>query len=634
MCGIVGIIGKTNKELLHKMAESLIHRGPDDSGFYIEPNEVALGHRRLSIIDIHGGKQPFTINEYHLIYNGEIYNYLELKSELEKLGHIFKTKSDTEVLLRAFIQYGPKCLEKLNGIFAFAIWNSNTKELFLSRDRFGVCPLYYSQVNSNFYFASETKALLQVPEIKRDLNHEAIHEYLTFRYVRSEITFFKDIKKFPPAHFAIYKNQNLLFKRYWHLDDNTSQNGISLHDSLEKYRELLVDSVKIRALRSDVPVGAYLSSGIDSSSIVSLMSQFSKVKTFTIGFNSEVDEFNESRDISRRLGTEHNEILLNKSDWDLLPKIIYHLDEPVGDPIILPTYSLSSFASKSVKVVLTGDGADELLGGYVHHQSFLRLQKALRFISPNKLQSISNVLKFIPANLLNIFFPYPANLSESGKERAITFLNSISSETSMYLNFASLFTKDETDELYSKSLKEKLSKYETNHFSHTKNLLNGKLEANTLFHRVVSLDLQTWLPNQILHKSDRLLLANSLEGRQPFLDYRLAEFVHNLPDNYKTSFTQTKLILRKAMKNILPRKNINLKKKAFYLPIQGHFFPEYQALIRQCLAHGNTKLVDKEILGKDALACLVKDNIDKTDILTTKKLFALAVLELWLNTMN
>ena len=631
MCGITGIIGKTNEELLHKMTESLIHRGPDDSGYYIEPNTVALGHRRLSIIDITGGKQPFKIGDYCLIYNGEIYNYLELKAELEKLGHIFKTKSDTEVLLRSFIQYGPKCLEKLNGIFAFAIWNSNTKELFLARDRFGVCPLYYSMVNSSFYFASETKALLKVPEIKKDLNCQAIDEYLTFRYVRSEITLFKDIKKFPPAHFAIYKGGNCYLQRYWELNDNNSNDGHSFQDSIEKYRELLNDSVKICALNSDVPVGAYLSSGIDSSSIVSLMSQYSKVKTFTIGFNSDIDELNESKEIAKRSGTEHNEILLNKSDWELLPKIIYHLDEPVGDPVILPTYCLSSFASKSVKVILTGDGADELLGGYVHHQSFLRLGKILKFVSSDKLQNLGSVLKFIPANLINIFFPYPAKLSESGKKRAITFLNSISCETSMYLNFASLFTQGETDRLYDKGFKEKLS---TVNHNHVKSLFNGKLEANTLFHRVVSLDLQSWLPNQILHKSDRLLLANSLEGRQPFLDYRLAEFVYNLPDNYKTSFTQTKLILRKAMENILPKENINLKKKAFYLPINGHFFPEYQALVKQNLTSENTKLVDKEILSKDALTSLVKGNIDKTDILTTKKLFALAVLELWLQAMD
>ena len=572
MCGITGIVGNTNEDLLHKMTESLIHRGPDDSGYYIEKDVVALGHRRLSIIDITGGKQPFIINDYKLIYNGELYNYVELKSELEKLGVSFKTKSDTEVLLRCFIQFGPKCLERFNGIFAFVVWNSQTKELFLARDRFGVCPLYYAQAKSNFYFASETKALLKVPDVSRDLNSTAIDEYLTFRYVRSNLTFFNAIKKFPPAHYAIYKDKNLYFHKYWDLTSSKNSNGMSSNDLVEKYREILKNSVQIRALSSDVPVGAYLSSGIDSTTIVALMSQFSKVKTFTIGFNSEVDELYESRKMSKMLNTEHREICLNKSDWDLFPRIIYHLDEPVGDPIILPTYILSSFARKDVKVVLTGDGADETLGGYVHHQSLYRLSQVLRFISLKQIKSLTGIFKIFPPRFFDLFFPYPSKLSESGKERALMFLNSFPDERMMYMDLIALFTSKEKEELYSNDYKNALALNRFEYWDQIQNVLYNNLDKETVFKRIVSLDLLTWLPNQILHKSDRLLLANSLEGRQPFLDYRLVEFVFGIPDNYRVSYGQTKIILRKAMRDFLPRKNLRLKKKAFYMPLSGCFF--------------------------------------------------------------
>ena len=421
-------------------------------------------------------------------------------------------------------------------------------------------------------------------------------------------------------------------EKYWELNDSTSNGNskYSFQDYVEKYRELLNDSVKIRALNSDVPVGAYLSSGIDSSSIVSLMSQYSKVKTFTIGFNSDIDELNESRKVAQRLGSDHNEITLSKSDWDLLPQIICHLDEPVGDPIILPTYLLSSFASKKVKVVLTGDGADELLGGYVHHQSFFRLKRLLKYISFNQISTFSKFLKLIPSDLINIFFPYPAKLSSSGKERAISFLSSIPNETSMYLNFASLFDSKEKKGLYTKQFTEEFCGESVNYLEDMKVFLNGKLNPETIFKRIISLDLKTWLPNQILHKSDRLLLANSLEGRQPFLDYRLAEFLYNLPDDYKVSFWQTKVILRKAMKNILPDEIINSKKKAFYLPLQGYFFNEYSQFIKQYLLPGNIKIVEKELMKKEELRSFVENNLENNDLLTTKKLFALATLELWL----
>lgn len=630
MCGIVGIFGKTNQSVIKSMMDVISYRGPDDSGLYFEDDVVALRHRRLSIIDIQGGKQPFNIEEYHLVYNGEIYNHLDLKKELENLGHVFSTKSDTEVLLRCFIQYGYDCVNKLNGIFAFAIWNSKLKELFLARDRFGVCPLYYAKTNSNIYFASETKSLLKVPEISRELNYSAINEYLTFRYVRSNTTFFKDIEKFPPAHYLLYRNGNLTLKRYWELDDGEATGTLTFNDAKDRYRELLHDAVRIRALASDVPVGAYLSSGIDSTAITCLMSEHSRVKTFSIGFNSEVDELKYIKETVNKLGSEHHEIYLQKQDWQLLPKIAYHLDEPVGDSIILPTYVLSSFASKNVKVVLTGDGADEILGGYVHHQSLYRLVKLLNIFSPNIFKSLGLLVQYTPSQILNMLFPYPAKLSDSGKERALMLLSSFPNEIKMYLNFASLFTNDEKELLYGPSLKEL-------NFSETileGNNLKNQIEKDTLFRRVVSTDIKTWLPNQILHKSDRLLLANSLEGRQPFLDYRLAEFAHSLPDEYKVSFGQTKLVLREAVKNIVPPQIALAKKRAFHLPLHGYFFNEYQSLVKDCLLLNKPELVRMGILNEKNLGNYVNSSLEKKDLLTTKKLFALAFLEIWLQNLK
>src|SRR3989344_1891939 len=373
MCGIAGFYGLEDKGLLNRMTSPLNHRGPDGGGYYSD-KLVSLGHRRLSIIDLEGGKQPITNEDGSVvvIYNGEIYNHKELRKELES-KHKFKTNSDTEVLVHLYEEYKEDFINKLNGFFAFALYDSNEKKLILARDRLGIKPLFYMLLGKKLFFASEQKSLLEYKEHKQEVEPNALYNFLMFNYNKSLQTLFRDIKKVPPGYMLVIKDQNIQFKKYWDLSYNRESK--TENEFSNELLGLLKDSVQKR-LMSDVPLGAYVSGGVDSSAVVGLMSSFSKepVKTFSVGFNQSDDELKYAKIISDHYQTDHQEIYVDHNDISLLKKIIWYLDEPMSDLATVPVYVMSREAKKKVTVVLTGEGNDEIWAGYDHFKNHLRLK--------------------------------------------------------------------------------------------------------------------------------------------------------------------------------------------------------------------------------------------------------------------
>jgi asparagine synthase (glutamine-hydrolysing) len=540
MCGICGIVGFEDKNLLKKMCDVISHRGPDDSGMYLNTN-IALGHRRLSIIDLKSGHQPIHNEDESIwiIYNGEVYNYLELRKDLEKQGHKFYTSSDTEVAVHLYEEFGDFCVKRLRGMFAFAIWDSNKEKLLLARDRIGIKPLYYTIHDGNFLFSSEIKSILQYEELKRGLNYTSLHHFFTYRVSTDSETIIKDIKKLLPGHILIFMNRKIKINQYWSLNIDPLS-GKAEKYFFKRFQELLEESVRMR-LMSDVPLGAYLSGGVDSSSVVSLMSSLvdDPIKTISVGFGEPTDELEHAQLVADHFGTDHHELMVQYDNVPkLLPKIIWHMDEPVADPAIVPTYLMSELAKKHVTVILTGEGADELFAGYPKH----------KIMSP--------YLKFIPESIRRKIYSYfPPSM---------------------------VFTEKEKRELYSDRLlyntkgEKSTEEYDKRYFKNTNmhGLLNQALEYEIKF----------WLPNYLLMKVDKMTMAHAVEARVPFLDHKLVEFSGTLPSNLKLRGLTGKYILRKSMSNILPNTIVKRKKHAFQVPLAKWFKGELKEVALQILS--------------------------------------------------
>lgn len=524
MCGITGIFGFDDPGLLRRMTSIISHRGPDDSGFFTDKN-IGLGHRRLSIIDLKTGRQPIHNEDrtVWIVYNGEIYNYKELREGLERKNHDFYTNSDTEVIVHLYEDMGKECVKKLRGMFAFAIWDSRKRELFLGRDHIGIKPLYYLHTGEKFLFSSEIKSILEFGEFKRELSYQSLYDYLTFGYVQGENTLFKNIKKLPPAHTLIINRDGIKKEGYWSLRMETKKS-----DYINEFMRIFRESVKMRMI-SDVPLGAFLSGGIDSSSVVAMMASLTAdgrsegasitnskwvrepVKTFSVGFGEESDELKFAREVSDLLGTEHEELTAELSDVPkLLPKIIWHIDDGMADAAVFPTYLISERARKKVKVILTGEGADELFAGYQRY----------RYLSP--------LGRFIPGNL----------------------------KLKAYLYQVTLFRDREKRELFGREIKEGTNVVKS-HFS--------KKDLNN----VLLFEMNTSLPNDLLIKVDKTTMAHGLEARVPFLDRGLMEFSGTIPQSMKLRWFTGKHILKKAVKGMLPDSIINRKKHGFTVPLSS-----------------------------------------------------------------
>jgi len=546
MCGIAGIIGNTEQkdETIKKMVDVITHRGPDEDGFYTD-EDVAFGMRRLSIIDLGGGKQPIESEDGNLsiVFNGEIYNYKELHEELTAKGHIFKTNSDTEVIIHLFEQEGDEMVKRLRGMFTFAIYDKKKKEFYIARDQFGIKPLYYLvQGKGIVAFGSEIKSLLHYPGFKKEINHEAVYNYFSFQFNPLEETFFKNIWKLPPAtYLRINVTKNKIFqKRYWTYNFDKP---ITDKQTLKKeVLSTLEDSVKAHMI-SDVPVGAFLSGGIDSAAIVALMSKNTdkKISTFTIGFD-KVSEANEAKVMADFIGTDHQEIILNPEEYLAeLPKIVWHFDEPVADPSAVALYFLAREARKKVKVVLSGEGSDELFGGYNIYREPFDLAKfdiVPKFIRDHVFKPLTHSkLKFYGKNFLRRYF---TKLEDR------------------YIGNAYIFKQNDLKHLWKPDSDDKKQLQMFDMKSAYK-----PLKGLTDSQKMQKIDMQFWLVGDILQKADKMTMANSLELRVPFLDKKVAEISGKIPEMFKYKGGKTKWILRQALKGILPKETAERKKLGF-----------------------------------------------------------------------
>jgi len=563
MCGICGFNWE-DKELLRGMTNILRHRGPDNGGLYTD-EKVSLGQRRLSIIDLSdAGNMPMfnEDNSILLIFNGEIYNSPDIRIKLEKHGHRFSSNNDSEVLIHGYEQWGEKVIEKFNGMFAFCLYDLKNKKLFLARDRLGIKPLYYYWDNNRFIFASEIKALL-LAGIPREVNLKAARQYLQLRYIPGEETLFKGIKKLLPGYTLTLKDNNLEANQFWDIPvPQIKKNDLS--ETKNNIKELLSASVN-RRLVADVPLGFYLSGGIDSAAITALASQLKEepLKTFSIGFDSEFDELSKAREIAEHFQTEHYEIILKENISPLIPKILWHLDVPHGDPVVIPQFKLSQLASQKVKVVLSGEGADELFAGYVQYKTFLQARKAILF--PKTITT--NLANITPIKILDKFYDYQSSIGEKGKEKVIDFLENIRDKETAYHNLISILSNKDERLLFSEDFRNVRRR-------------NMRFPENRkpLLNQLLYFDTKTWLPNYVLFINDRMTMAHSIEGRVPFLDHSLVEYSTNLSPKLKINRGINKYILRKSMEAVLPKQATQTKKHAFFMPLDKWYKEELKDL--------------------------------------------------------
>ena len=564
MCGISGFFHFSNDQsadldVLKRMTDCILHRGPDGEGYYVEKN-VALGHRRLSIIDLSTGDQPMYSDDKNIVivFNGEIYNYIELKKELQVLGHVFKTDSDTEVIIRSYQEWGYDCQKKFNGMWAFALFDKNKNELFLSRDRIGEKPLHYAVHKNSFVFGSEIKSILKfgVPE---EINMEVTELFLFLTYIPAPHTYYKNIYKLKPVQFLIVKDGQVKELKYWDLPKiNESRMNKNKKEVYTTFEALLTDSVRLR-MRSDVPFGAFLSGGLDSSSVVAIMSKQSKfpIETFTIGFKEKAfDESALATAVSIHFKTNHHLFNLEPDSFEeSLKKVIYHFDEPFGDSSAIPTGYVSKEAAKHVKMVLTGDGGDEVLSGYNSYlgikitDTYNRLPKFLRRGVPKALNSVSK---------------YVSNDVRYKLNRMVN----VSSMAELDFNDRFIHKMAYTDYGYIKALvgNEKVIPIEdfiSDFFA--------SVDVKDDFYKMMYFDFKQNLPGDYLVKVDRMSMAYSLETRVPFLDHRLIEYMVQVDKSVKLEGWKTKSVLRNTIGKSLPDSLLTAPKKGFGVPLREWF---------------------------------------------------------------
>ncbi len=576
MCGISGIfhfdsLRDVDESILKKMTTTLSHRGPDGEGFYIK-NNIGLGHRRLSIIDLSTGDQPMFNEEktIAIIFNGEIYNYVELKEELQKLGCKFRTNSDTEVIIRAYETWGVDCQNKFNGMWAFALWDEKENQLFISRDRMGEKPLFYTTYENTFVFGSEIKSITAYGCPKNPAN-EFTELYLSLGYIPAPYTFYKNIFKLQAGHYLIVKPNSVNEIKYWDLPEIDENNMNSDKQKVyENFENLLKDSVRIR-MRSDVPYGAFLSGGLDSAAIVALMSGISKekVKTFTIGSKEKMfDERELAALVAQKFNTDHQEYMVEQDNFEeSLIKVLHHFDEPFGDSSALPTGKVSQIASQKVKMVLTGDGGDEVLSGYNSNrvekfaEQYQRMPRFLRNIFPGVVNATASI------------FPGDNKYKLKQIGKALSFSN----ETFEKRLIAKSWCKPELLNLLIADCGKqvKLSDFIGDFFS--------KYKVKDSFYKLMFFQFKVLLPDDFLAKVDRMSMASSLETRVPFLDYRLVEYMTHVHRDVKMQGYERKSVLRNTIGKILPPALLRAPKKGFSIPLREwfkgkEFEPQLQSL--------------------------------------------------------
>lgn len=575
MCGICGIFDFKNnpvsRDLLEKMNTRIRHRGPDGEGTYFAPG-LGLANRRLSIIDIEGGSQPIANEDgtINVVYNGEIYNFIELRQELKKNGHVFRTQSDTEVIVHGYEEWGDECTSRFNGIFAFALWDCNTRRLLIARDHLGVKPLYYTLLGDRLLFASEIKALLADPACPREVDLQALSQLFTLRYVPSPRTLFKGIQKLPPGHRMIVQTHGIQVERYWKSTPNIRTN-VNQTELLQQYQGLVEDAVRLQ-MRSDVPVGLFLSSGVDSGCLLALMSKLSQkpVHTFTIGFadGEESNETDDARKLANMFGSDHSELVVSCQDYEkYYERYLWDLEEPVGNETAAAFYFVSRMASQKVKVALTGQGADEPWAGYGRYLGV-------------KLSGIySRLPQFLTKGLL-------LKVGERWvqREQWKRGLSSLHERDvlSRLINVYSFFTPSMKAQLFQPWLKQQIS---CGGIEAAEALGQLQSEVQTLdpLSQILYMDTRTNLPDDLLMVGDKTSMANSLEVRVPFLDYRMIEFIETLPPNMKLRGFKGKYLHKKAIEKWLPKEIVHREKKGFANPIDKWLRSSMRPFVNDCV---------------------------------------------------
>ncbi len=637
MCGICGFCGFEDKQLLRRMARNIEHRGPDENGFFSDKS-VSIASQRLKIIDLsEKGRQPI-FNEdktVAIVFNGEIYNYLELRKGLEAKGHRFYGNSDTETIVHGYEEYGQGVVKMLNGDFAFAIYDLKKQLIFLARDRLGIKPLYYFFDGRRLLFASEIKAILEEPDVKRAVNRNAMNLFISLRFIPGEETIFEGIKKLQPAHTLTYdvRRKAIEVIRFWDIDCSDG-NIIKGSEGFfaEKILRLFEDSVE-RRLMSDVPLGVYLSGGIDSSSVVAMMSRIRKrenrlgsyhvdneIRTFSVGFGygEETDELRHAKLVSDYFGTNHNEFIVSSDLVKLLPKIVWHCDEPLADPALIPVYLLSEKAKKHVTVVLTGDGGDELFAGYEQHK-FMKLINATAIPGIVRGKVVAAGLKVVPKAVLNKFFRYASSLGDRGVERAVRALSTDDS-LQQYLEIVSIFNEKEKQELFAAT--------GNNSPEYVRALLSDYFReySSSALNNFLTGEFKTVLPENFLMKADKMAAAHAVESRVPFLDHRLVELSFQIPPSLKLHGMSEKYIFRKAMSGLVPEGVLSRKKQRFYVPIDKWIKSDIKPLMQDFLSE---KEIRKQGFFSYSYVEKAFRNYKSSPLFYGRQLWSLLTFQLW-----
>ncbi|MCJ7816571.1 MAG: asparagine synthase (glutamine-hydrolyzing) [Candidatus Aenigmarchaeota archaeon] len=625
MCGICGFNWE-DKGLIKKCTDTLSHRGPDDKGYYTD-ELVSLGHRRLSIIDLsEKGRQPMPNEDetVWIVFNGEIYNYKALAKILEEKGHRFFSNTDTEVIIHAYEEWGKDCLKLFNGMFAFCIYDRNKNLFFIARDRIGIKPLYYTFYNGNFVFASEMKAILKAEIFKPQINFDSLNKFLMLRYIPGNESIFRYIRKLLPSHYMIFdlKSRHLSSKRYWNLKEYIVKKREK--EYIKELKNLLMESVSLR-LVSDVPLGAYLSGGIDSAVVVGAMRKLNpdgEIRTFSVGFE-QGDKFNEldhAKYVSDFFETNHKEFIIGADAAKLLPSIIWHLDEPIADPAIVPTFLLSKHAKKYVTVVLTGDGGDEMFAGYDQYK-FLDFGNRIRRL-PLK-EKIPRLAKLLPATYLDRIYKYSSSTGDRIFDRAGKFLKSIDNNNAgAYLEVLSIFDEAERLRILDGKAIEKIGdfncyeKFNREFFNKNFSFLN----------KILYFDINNVLPEDFLMKVDKMTMANAVEGRVPLLDFRIAEFSFSLPPQLKLHNFTTKYILKKTAREFIPARILKRKKQTFHMPIDVWLEKDLKPILESLLSKDDIK--NQGYFNNNEIEKIFK-NYRSSPLFYGRQLWSLLNFEIW-----
>ena len=606
MCGFVGFtntIGAINCEsILDKMMNRIIHRGPDSSGKFLN-KDIAIGFRRLSIIDISEGNQPMfnENNSLVLVFNGEIYNYKYLRAELSSCGHIFKTDSDSETLLHGYEQWKEHLVEHLRGMYSFVIYDIENKSLYAARDIFGIKPFYYTEMEDSFIFGSEIKAFLEHPKFKKELNEEALGHYLSFQYSPCEETFFKNVYKLPPAHYLILKESKLTKVCYWKPNFDSTQYNADSHSIL--IENVMQESVKAHKI-ADVEVGSYLSGGIDSSYIAKLANV---KKTFTVGFDTpygkKYNEIGFAKEFAKAIGVENiSKTITPEEFWNSLPKIQYHMDEPLADPSAVALYFVSRLASESVKVVMSGEGADELFGGYRIYQEPLTLTIYDKLPFPFR-RMVSAICSFLP------------------KKRGINYLiRRGQTIEERYIGNANIFSYKERRKLLKSPYAKNVCKPQVVCSKYYADVKNEDTVTKMQY-----LDINMWLVGDILLKADKMSMANSIELRVPFLDRKVMEIAAQIPTKNKVTPYATKIALRTVAKKELPYETASRDKLGFPIPIR--VWLKEEPYYNKVYESFQTDIAKRLFNSKELIKLLVNHKDGKAD--NSRKIWTIYTFIIW-----